>query len=378
MGYQFEPPVANMKSSPSHSPCRSDGNSSEPLILDKKYFDDKQSIKPWLHSQLVSKGINIVIERSDDTKIVFKCKNSHSFASNAHSPKTAKVSKPATKDVGKRQKSNCCPFRIRANYSLRAKKWSIVVVNDQHNHALYPSGSSQADSDSRPDLGSTIQKPALTAPLIDKRRTFGPTNTLLMAAQTANTQLQPMPKFQLPLPINFGHMQQTPVQAGSDSLSTSKSSSSSSSPKLSFAEGANPAVKDAKAGRSTPQQQQRLSVLHIEINNLLLHLNTSSGLSDANKEETYFKIISTLKDTLKQQTPHTYSPTSGTNSPSHTLSHSTLFNYTTNNPQGSSSEKIMLPSISNTLHGSLQSIRTANGAGAVGVNAGGSYNQYYL
>ncbi|KAG7806342.1 hypothetical protein KL921_005070 [Ogataea angusta] len=343
----------------------------------KKYFDDKQSIKPWLHSQLVSKGINIVIERSDDTKIVFKCKNSHSFAPSAHCAKMTKLSKSLTKDAGKRQKGNC-PFRIRANYSLRAKKWSIVVVNDQHNHALYPSGSRQAESDSRSGAGSSVQKPALTAPLISKRPTFGPTNTLLMAAQTANTQLQPMPKFQLPLPLNFGHVQHTPMQAGSESLSTSKSSSSSSSPKLSFAESASLAVKDAKAGQSTPQQQQRLSVLHIEINNLLLHLNTSSGLSDANKEETYFKIISTLKDTLKQQNPHAYSPTSGTNSPSHTLSHNTLFNYTTNNAPGSSSEKIMLPSISNTLHGSLQSIRTANGAGAVGVNAGGSYSQYYL
>lgn len=80
----------------------------------EKIFSDRSEIKPWLQAFLSPSGINIVIERSDDTKIVFKCK---------------------------RIKSNCsvCPFRVRANYSSRAKKWTLVVVNSQHNHPLIQS-----------------------------------------------------------------------------------------------------------------------------------------------------------------------------------------------------------------------------------------------
>ncbi|KAH3660549.1 hypothetical protein OGAPHI_007135 [Ogataea philodendri] len=337
--------------------------SSEPLMLDKKFFDDKQSIKPWLHSQLEPRGINIVIERSDDTKIVFKCKNTHTFNTST-SFSTSKAQKNGSKESARKNKT-LCPFRIRANYSLRAKKWSIVVVNDQHNHALYPATISRTDSDSKLGPGSRVQKPVFSAPSMNKRPNFGPTNSLLMAAQ-----LQPVsaPKFQLPLPTNFGQMHQSPAHGGLVESLSSKSSSSSSSPQMSYSESDTSGAKDAKAGSATQQQQQRLSVLHIEINNLLLHLNTSASLSDANKEETYFRIISTLKDTLKQPNTHQFSPTSGTTTPSHPRSQTSLYNYTTN------SEKVLLPSLTNSLQGTLQSIRSPNGV--VGVN--GTYNQYYI
>ena len=46
------------------------------LNLEKQKFDSKDDIKPWLQDNLQStKGINVVIERSDTSKIIFKCKN---------------------------------------------------------------------------------------------------------------------------------------------------------------------------------------------------------------------------------------------------------------------------------------------------------------
>ena len=45
------------------------------LNLEKQKFDSKDDIKPWLQDNLQStKGINVVIERSDTSKIIFKCK----------------------------------------------------------------------------------------------------------------------------------------------------------------------------------------------------------------------------------------------------------------------------------------------------------------
>lgn len=86
------------------------------LKLHDKTFTQKAQIKPWLQTQLQPTGIDIVIERSDDTKIVFKCK---------YQPCPKSKSKVKT----------VCPFRIRANYSIRLKLWSLVVVNKSHNHA---------------------------------------------------------------------------------------------------------------------------------------------------------------------------------------------------------------------------------------------------
>lgn len=120
---------------PNHSP-----NSSTrlKLKLENQFFTEKADIKPWLQDRLDSLGINIVIERSDDTKIVFKCKYSCSSPA-SEDENNSKITKPKLKSKSrksKKKKKKFCPFRIRANYSIRLKHWSLVIVNDTHNHPL--------------------------------------------------------------------------------------------------------------------------------------------------------------------------------------------------------------------------------------------------
>lgn len=71
-------------------------------------FDRKESIKPWLVDQLAPWLIVVAIERSDNIKIVFRCKSGPVL----------------------------CPFRVRANYSIRSKLWTLLVVSDLHNHKI--------------------------------------------------------------------------------------------------------------------------------------------------------------------------------------------------------------------------------------------------
>jgi hypothetical protein len=81
------------------------------LNLEEKRFTEKSSVKTWLLAELINrKGIRIAIERSDDNKIIFKCKH------RANGPP--------------------CSFRIRANYLIKLNSWSLVVINDTHNHDL--------------------------------------------------------------------------------------------------------------------------------------------------------------------------------------------------------------------------------------------------
>lgn len=77
----------------------------------KASFSRKDSIKPWLVNQLKPWLICVAIERSDNIKIVFRCKSG----------------------------SLLCPFRVRANYSIRSKLWTLRVVSDLHNHKI-PNG----------------------------------------------------------------------------------------------------------------------------------------------------------------------------------------------------------------------------------------------
>lgn len=101
-----------------------------------RQFADRQLIKPWLQSKLTLRGINIVVERSDELKIVFKCKQL------PHSKKD--IPRPPN-----------CPFRIRANYSYRSHKWTLIVVNESHNHTLYPISESPLNSHTNsPQLSS--------------------------------------------------------------------------------------------------------------------------------------------------------------------------------------------------------------------------------
>lgn len=98
------------------------------IKLDNKYFDIKSDIKPWLHRKLAPFGIDIVIERSDDTKIVFKCK----YIDNKKPTTKSNTSNTST-IPSKRKTAKLCPFRIRSNYSIRLKLWTLVIVNDNTN-----------------------------------------------------------------------------------------------------------------------------------------------------------------------------------------------------------------------------------------------------
>lgn len=106
-----------------------------PIEIDGKTFTSKQEIKPWLQLKLSNNGINIVIARSDDSKIVFKCKCK--FKSNKKNLKKSSNNNSSISKPTKKQPIIPCPFRIRANYSIRLKLWTIVVVNDTHNHHLH-------------------------------------------------------------------------------------------------------------------------------------------------------------------------------------------------------------------------------------------------
>lgn len=99
------------------------------LNLEKQKFDSKDDIKPWLQDNLQStKGINVVIERSDTSKIIFKCKNKEKKTKIVESKKTA--SKTMIR------KHTSCPFKIRANYSVRNKVWTLLIVSDEHDHVV--------------------------------------------------------------------------------------------------------------------------------------------------------------------------------------------------------------------------------------------------
>lgn len=111
------------------------------------HFKDRSEIKPWLQKIFYPQGIEIVIERSDNIKVVFKCKaakrGKNTRASESpHEQFNVPSEPPVDLNTNKKKKKrsvsrfNTCPFRIRATYSLKRKKWSIVVVNNCHSHPL--------------------------------------------------------------------------------------------------------------------------------------------------------------------------------------------------------------------------------------------------
>ncbi|ODV80168.1 uncharacterized protein CANTADRAFT_229186 [Suhomyces tanzawaensis NRRL Y-17324] len=108
------------------------------LELDRKRFYGKDEIKPWLQECLSKeRNIHIVIERLDTSKIIFKCKNNVK----------KEITKPSnTKSQVRRHTT--CPFKIRANYSLKNKYWSLVVINDSHDHLI-------EDHRSKPSAGAS-------------------------------------------------------------------------------------------------------------------------------------------------------------------------------------------------------------------------------
>ncbi|AJW08219.1 Aft2p [Saccharomyces cerevisiae YJM1248] len=87
-------------------------------------FEDRHEIKPWLQKIFYPQGIDIVIERSDSSKVTFKCRSVRSKV--GLNPKSK----------GPSSRSHACPFRIRAAYSVRLQKWNVVVMNNIHSHEL--------------------------------------------------------------------------------------------------------------------------------------------------------------------------------------------------------------------------------------------------
>lgn len=72
-------------------------------------FASKEEIKPWLQQQYEPYQLAVAIERSDNVKIVFRCRAGRSL----------------------------CPFRIRANYSVRSGRWTLLVMCDLHDHKVH-------------------------------------------------------------------------------------------------------------------------------------------------------------------------------------------------------------------------------------------------
>ena len=108
-------------------------------------FRDKAEIKPWLQKIFFPQGIDLVIERSDKSKIIFKCKAvtrplatpeeaAITEADNTMTPPEVR-NPPSTTDSSRTPiVTTNCPFRIRASYSLKMRKWNIVIVNNTHSH----------------------------------------------------------------------------------------------------------------------------------------------------------------------------------------------------------------------------------------------------
>ena len=213
-------------------------------------FTDKAMIKPWLQHKLLSQGITIVIERSDDCKIVFKCKQppvrtalavgvteprlinangasasasmnagKHNMCNNCNKDQTAVNSAfPAAKRS--RRKKSLCPFRIRANYSIRLSHWSLVIVNNTHNHSLsIPSTDTAPTTADSSKIGSTLKKDhveissrslPLPLPLRSKSASSSSSslNSYVHSTSHSPTSIQSILNADLPLPslpgINSG------------------------------------------------------------------------------------------------------------------------------------------------------------------------------
>lgn len=98
-------------------------------------FKSRDDIKPWVIEKMEPRGINLVIERSDASKVVFKCKNIHrKSSSNARLNKNIKVN-PKNKRL-RSVPDDSCPFRLRVSYSVKHKVWAVNVIKFEHNSSI--------------------------------------------------------------------------------------------------------------------------------------------------------------------------------------------------------------------------------------------------
>lgn len=258
--------------------------SHQKLVLPARVFKKKTEIKPWLQQKLASQGISIVIERSDDSKIVFKCKNGGCSLKNGR-----KYIKRNPKSFSKKKNGKSgCPFRIRANYSLRARNWSLVIINDCHNHPVF-----------------TDQKAATVgSPLPSIRETFGnameiaPVHCSPMYPMGRMNQMAPMVPLAPLTPTNPGSsvLQAGSVSEGSESSQYTNSSSPNSASSIS-SHSSSPSLKQAEL--SCPkQQQQQCNAVYLQISNLLLKVDHSQLLGEDEKQDLCQYIVALLRHAL--------------------------------------------------------------------------------
>ncbi|KAH3686174.1 hypothetical protein WICPIJ_002842 [Wickerhamomyces pijperi] len=121
-------------------------------------FKSKKEIKTWIHDCLDGRGINLVIERSDSSKAVFKCKNLHR-KQNTPRPSVHDAESATGKKKLRSVPEESCPFRLRISYSVKNKSWSVNIINDEHNPALCSNFGNHNGGSAFPTPNSAISTP---------------------------------------------------------------------------------------------------------------------------------------------------------------------------------------------------------------------------
>lgn len=185
-------------------------------------------------------GIHIVIERSDDSKIVFKCKAPSS------------PTQIGSGSIGKKpvRKAANCPFRIRANYSIRAKRWTLVVVNSTHNHNHHGCNINTTPNDKSIDYPITPESP-----------------------KNENT-LPPL------IPHYTDLIYQQPISTTSNI--------------------------NTQLPHLAPLQQRHAKSLHGDVISLLTTMNTTLSINDQIKERVYEQMILTMKTVVPHHKLNNY------------------------------------------------------------------------
>lgn len=102
-------------------------------------FQESKDVKIWLQKIFYPLGIEIAIERSDKCKITYKCKalkKKDEVYQNSHVHNSVDNNIDSGKKKRVKSQYNTCPFRIRAAYKIKRKKWEVVILNNSHSHQL--------------------------------------------------------------------------------------------------------------------------------------------------------------------------------------------------------------------------------------------------
>lgn len=163
--------------------------------LEGPTFLQRTEIKPWLQKRLAPLGIAAVIERSDESKIVFKCKHRHP----THGGHLL--------GQGKLRHTR---IRIRSNYSIRLRLWTLVLVSEKTDDTVVE----------------------IVAAALERKEK----NESSQDAPTRTTLLPPLDSLRLPLPLplpfshhshhhyHFSHRLPSPSPLPSEAASSGPSS----------------------------------------------------------------------------------------------------------------------------------------------------------